>query len=245
MITSFATPSEMTADIDTSNRLNPVRIIWQIGAILALWPLIKAIPGLPYAGQVYMFFSVLLATWFLRRDGETWRDLGLRWAERRGGVLKGAGMVVAIFALSIMMNAFVQFALLPALGLPVERTLPDVSTLTLYLIMIGIIWTTNAFGEEMVFRGFLMSRFSTLFGGTRFAWILAAFAQSVIFGLGHAYQGTAGIVVTGFVGLVFGLSYLLSKRNLWPVIIAHGLINTIGMTVLHLQATGAMGTPVS
>ncbi|MEO1642244.1 MAG: type II CAAX endopeptidase family protein [Pseudomonadota bacterium] len=239
MATYQTTVPDVSGDLPSQNGVRPLRLLLQIGVILALLPIVKAIPGLPYSGQVYMLFSVLTATWFLRRDGETWRDLGLRWADSRGGVLKGAGMVVAIFALSIAMNAIVQFLLLPALGLPVQRTLPDVSTLTLYLIMIGIIWTTNAFGEEMVFRGFLMSRFSTLLGGTRFAWVIAAFVQAVIFGLGHAYQGLAGVIITGFVGLVFGLSYLLSKRNLWPVIIAHGLINTIGMTVLYLQAAGA------
>ena len=211
----------------------------QIAVILAVWPLIKLIPGLPYSGQVFMFVSVIVATWMIRRDGQTWRDLGLRWASNWRDLAKGAGMVLAVFVASVAANALVQWVLASVLGLPVERTLPDVSTLTLYLIMMGLIWTTNAFGEEMIFRAFLMSRFSALFGGSRFAWVLAALTQAVIFGLGHAYQGFAGIVITGMVGLVFGFAYLLSRRNLWPVIIAHGLINTVGMTVLHLQATGA------
>jgi len=186
-----------------------------------------------------MGLSIILTSVFLRQSGETWRDLGLRWATDWKGLAKGAGMVALTFALCVAASGLVQWAYTAITGMPVERTLPDVSTLTLYLIMIALVWTTNAFGEEMVFRGFLMSRFSALLGGTRFAWILAAFAQAVIFGLGHAYQGFVGVLITGCVGLVFGLAYLMARRNLWPMILAHGLINTVGMTVLHLQATGA------
>lgn len=36
--------------------------------------------------------------------------------------------------------------------------------------------------------------------------------------------------------------YLVARRNLWPTIIGHGLVNTFGITVLHLQATGAINT---
>ena len=58
----------------------------------------------------------------------------------------------------------------------------------------------------------------------------------------HAYQGIGGILTTGLIGLTFGLLYLVARRNLWPTIIGHGLVNTFGITVLHLQATGAINT---
>ena len=77
---------------------------------------------------------------------------------------------------------------------------------------------------------------------SRFAWILAAIFQAVLFGLVHAYQGIGGILTTGLIGLTFGLLYLVARRNLWPTIIGHGLVNTFGITVLHLQATGAINT---
>lgn len=239
MASTPAAPAPLQTETAPTRASRILPLLGQIAVILALWPLIKAIPGLPYAGQVYMAVSVLAATFMMRRNGETWRDLGLRWATNRRDLAKGAGMVLAVIVGSVVVNGLVQWVVASVLGLPVERELPDVSTLALYLTMMALIWTTNAFGEEMVYRGFLMSRLGALFGGTRFAWILAAFVQAAIFGLGHAYQGVVGVVITGMVGLVFGLAYLLSRRNLWPVIIAHGIINTIGMTVLHLQANGA------
>ncbi len=211
----------------------------QILAIVALFIGVKEIPGLPYSGQVFMFLAIILSSVFLRMNGETWRDMGLRWSWKPVDLAKGAGMVVLVFASAVAANGLVQWLYVTVTGVPVERTLPDVSTLGLFLIMMALVWTTNSFGEEMVFRGFLMKRFSTIFGGTRFAWILAAFAQAMIFGLGHAYQGLVGILITGMVGLVFGLLYLVARRNLWPMIFAHGLINSVAFTVLHLQAIGA------
>jgi membrane protease YdiL (CAAX protease family) len=53
-----------------------------------------------------------------------------------------------------------------------------------------------------------------------------------VFGLAHAYQGATGILVTGVLGLVFGLLYLRSK-SLWPLVIAHGLIDTLSLVALY------------
>lgn len=241
--TASTSPVGAERPVALSGRIPP----WaQILAIIAIWPVVKAIPGIPFSGQFYMFIALIMATWFVYSDGQAWRDLGMRWASRWQDYAKGAAMVVATFIAAVAVNGAIQYAILAATGAPAERTFYDVSTLPLYLIMMALIWTTNAFGEEMVFRGLIMSRFATMFGGTRFAWILAAFAQAVVFGIGHAAQGLHGVIITGFVGLVFGLAYLVARRNLWPLIIAHGIINTIGMTVVHLQSTGviAAGNPI-
>ena len=80
-----------------------------------------------------------------------------------------------------------------------------------------------------------MSRLVDLQGRqTILAWILAAILQAVIFGLAHAYQGPVGVIKTGAIGLVFGLAYLAVGRNLWPLIIAHGLIDSIDMVTHYL-----------
>jgi membrane protease YdiL (CAAX protease family) len=40
--------------------------------------------------------------------------------------------------------------------------------------------------------------------------------------------------------LVSGILYLLFKRNLWPLTLSHGLVNTIGLTLIYtgLQPVG-------
>lgn len=50
----------------------------------------------------------------------------------------------------------------------------------------------------------------------------------------HASQGVSGVLLTGLVGAVFGYAYLRSNRNLWALILAHGLVDTWGVTTLYL-----------
>ncbi len=52
---------------------------------------------------------------------------------------------------------------------------------------------------------------------------------SVLFGYGHFYKGPAGIVDSGMAGLILGAAYVLSGRNLWVCVLAHGFIDTFGL----------------
>jgi len=56
---------------------------------------------------------------------------------------------------------------------------------------------------------------------------------SVLFGLGHFYKGLAGMIDSGVAGLILGSAYLLSGRNLWTSIFAHGFIDTFGVIALY------------
>ena len=97
-----------------------------------------------------------------------------------------------------------------------------------------IVWTFAAFGEEISYRGYLTKRGADIGGGSRGAWWLATIAVSVLFGFGHYYKGPAGILDLGVAGLILGATYLLSKRNLWTTILAHGLIDTFGIVMVFL-----------
>ena len=79
------------------------------------------------------------------------------------------------------------------------------------------------FVEEFIFRGFLLLRLTKLFGGSRVAIAVALLLQAALFGLSHSYQHLYGIVLTGFLGLFFGVVYLALNRNLWVLVIGHGL----------------------
>lgn len=69
---------------------------------------------------------------------------------------------------------------------------------------------------------------------------------SVIFGLGHIYQGTdittsilAG-VVTGLGGLLFGWIYIETNYNLWCAVFLHILMN-FSWTAFSVSDDGAIG----
>jgi len=46
----------------------------------------------------------------------------------------------------------------------------------------------------------------------------AALLSSVIFSLGHGYEGTSGVVTVGFIGLVFALVYQWRGSLVAPMI---------------------------
>ena len=86
-----------------------------------------------------------------------------------------------------------------------------------------------------MFRGFLMQGFAMLFGASRSAWIVACVVQGALFGAAHAYQNTLGIVITGTLGMLMSLLVLASGRNLWPVIIGHGLFDASRFVLFYFQ----------
>jgi membrane protease YdiL (CAAX protease family) len=92
-----------------------------------------------------------------------------------------------------------------------------------------LVWTFAAFGEEISYRGYLLGRTADVGGRSKAAYGMAVVISAVLFGYGHFYKGPAGIVDSGMAGIILGAVYVLSGRNLWPCILAHGLIDTFGV----------------
>ena len=95
-------------------------------------------------------------------------------------------------------------------------------------------WTSAACGEEIGYRGYLLTRAADLGRRSTAAYWSGMVFVSVLFGYGHYYKGPAGIVDSGVAGLILGSAYLLSGRNLWTCILAHGFIDTFGIFELYL-----------
>jgi hypothetical protein len=101
-------------------------------------------------------------------------------------------------------------------------------------IVFGV-WVGAAIGEELFFRGMLLSKFTTLFGGGRSALVLAILAQAIWFGAGHASQGVSGMIMTGVIGAVVGTYFLTrGRRALIPLMIGHGLVDTVSQTIYFI-----------
>jgi len=97
---------------------------------------------------------------------------------------------------------------------------------------LALIWTFAAFGEEISYRGYLLERAADLGRNSNVAYWLAMIAVAVLFGFGHVYKGPAGIFDSAVSGLILGVAYLLSGRNLWAAILAHGLSDTIAVVIV-------------
>ena len=172
----------------------------------------------------------------LRARGLRWRDVGLT----RPHVWPRALLIGA--TAGIALELFSTFVTVPALsgwaGEPPDLSdfRPMVGNLGFVLAMSLLNWTLAAFGEEMVYRGYLMNRVAGIGGGSRAAWGISLVAVSFAFGFGHDYQGLTGMVQESLAGLTLGLLYLACRRNLVVPIIAHGVSNQLAFLLIYFDA---------
>jgi hypothetical protein len=85
--------------------------------------------------------------------------------------------------------------------------------------------------EETIFRGYLQRQF-TAWTGNAAAGIAA---QGILFGIAHAYQGAAMVIVIAIYGCMFG-ALAAWRKSLRPGMTAHFLQDAIGGLVLAKYA---------
>jgi len=173
----------------------------------------------------------LVAVWVTSKmRGISWSYFGLArpksWLRT---ILMGIGMTIAF-----MVTATLLVQLLKLVNLNTEADLsrfaPLHGNLPNLVINVVALWFTAGFVEEFLWRGYLMNRLVDLLGKkTRLAWVIALVGSSIIFGLGHTYQGLGGVIKISAIGLLLGAGFLSVRRNLWPLIIVHVIIDTISM----------------
>lgn len=103
-----------------------------------------------------------------------------------------------------------------------------------YLLMLLVGWVVGGFIEEILFRGFLVTRISRLLGDTRTAQWLAILLTSMTFGFSHLYQGWSGVISTALISVILGIIFIKSGRVLWYSILTHGFINLVSLTLIFL-----------
>lgn len=97
-----------------------------------------------------------------------------------------------------------------------------------------IVWTFASFGEELSYRGYLLTRAADAFGRSNLAYWAALIVVSLLFGFGHYYKGPSGVLDSTYSGLVLGGAFLLSGRNLWTPVLAHGISDTVAVFAVFM-----------
>jgi len=177
----------------------------------------------------------------MRLRGVRWRDAGLSlppgWLRLAAiGIVAGAAMWLLEFYFTMPM-------LYRVLGY-----WPDLSTFDelvgsgqLLLVYLGLNWVLAAFGEEMVWRGYALPRAAQFCGSGTRAWVIALIVVNLGFGLAHLYQGPSGMIQATVAGVLLGVLYLATGRNLVAPIVAHGISNSIDFTVMYLGLYPGVG----
>src|SRR5436309_9799017 len=160
---------------------------------------------LPFSATPFLLVFGVVSLW---RRGERPRAVGLTFRSDWGRT------VVVGIAAGVGYQGFSLYVAEPALA-RLTGKLPDVSLFAplegnvhFLLISLAVAWTLAACGEEFVYRGYLLTRMARALGGAPRAWLGALTVTSILFGVGHAYQGLSGMTTAVSGGVGFGLFVL-------------------------------------
>jgi membrane protease YdiL (CAAX protease family) len=198
---------------------------------LAAALLAQAFPGgLPMPALLVLQGVVVLGglSVVLERAGQRWRDVGLQ-VLRAQDLLRALVVFVACTAANLVLTLSIYLAApgdaenhleqLQSIAARLAGGLP-LAVVAASMFLVGVY-------EELTARGFLLARCRSALGGTWGPVLLS----SLVFGLGHFYQGWIGVLQTTVIGVILAL-YTVHWGSLWPAILAHALLNTLSIAAL-------------
>ncbi len=232
----------------------PSRNRWLTGAeivflFLIALAFIKLV--LPFAGDNPLYLQmvlwaanifILIYIWLgLKFRGENWGDLGLTFhATTWKNGIRTFLLSLLVFVLAMVGFLFGSVIMANITGIPEQADMSGYEFLRdniwLFLLTLGGVYIVSSFGEEVIYRAFLINRISEIGGDTRTASVIAIVISSIIFGLIHYEWGPMGMVQTGFMGLVLGICYIKLKKRLWILILAHAYMDTILIAQIYLAS---------
>lgn len=167
------------------------------------------------AGVVVEWLFVIVLWFALRSRGLSFKDLGV-W--RLG---TWPGWIVALLFAALSIGSNLRF--LPRMHIPISYAFLPPGFHLFAALLLGI---TAGFCEEVLFRAFLMTEFANAGYGK----VMQVLIPGLAFGLAHAGYLNQGLLVwlgimlpTMFLGMMWGIAYLLGRRSLVPALTAHFL----------------------
>lgn len=200
--------------------------IIQLVLILSLSKYVIHLFAWKVSGPISLMIGFLFLTFFLRRNGLGWSDLGFK----KDKIYK---LVIWFFISTIVSVAIILLSHEVAdlfFDKPerANERFGDLSgnlPLTLAWILTGIV--VGGFGEELVYRGFMINALSRVID-KRIGVVLSIVLPALFWAIRHYYYSHGyGSIMVFFMGIYFGTIYVLNGRNLLPGIILHSAFDTI------------------
>jgi membrane protease YdiL (CAAX protease family) len=168
---------------------------------------------------------VCLILYFLWQNGEPVERVGWSFKHFWKDFFIGLVLFIPLYFCAGLLERALQRAgfSVPATPVPSYLTPGDIPMLVLAVFLVVVV----AVAEETIFRGYLITRFRDLKTGAPAAAVLSAF----IFSIGHGYEGTAGVITVGAMGLAFALVYLW-RRSLVAPMVMHFLVDFISIVLV-------------
>ena len=198
-------------------------------AIVGSWSLPDKRWLLPADNFGMGFGAVLCCALLLRLAGH--RDVTIGWTGSQfvTNVILGLAVLFATY-LVLVQVVFVAVILYPDLlsgpstaQKAIEASLPPMPVWAVMLMGAFV-----AFWEEVVFRGFLLTRLQAVLR----RWWLTVPLGALIFGVIHPYQGPLAMAVIAVLGLVMGLLFVW-RKSLVPVMTYHLVHDVLMLQLLR------------
>jgi membrane protease YdiL (CAAX protease family) len=166
--------------------------------------------------------------WLLMRaSGESVRELGFVRDGTGPFLLRSGLLAVGMFVIAnVVLNNLFSALLGSGQAPPIAELFRDLRQLP-YWIFSAIVG--GGIAEELL-RAFVLTRFDKLFG--RMGVAVALVADSIVFGLGHLYQGNASALTSGVTGLLLGLIFL-RRRRVIDAMAVHALFDLMGVAAAY------------
>ena len=174
---------------------------------------------------------VSLILFFVWRNGEPVMRIGWTFRKIWNEIRLGIALFIPCFLVTGLIENGLRAVGLSAPSKPLPSFLAARGPVELLLALALVV--IIAVAEETIFRGYLLLRFRTIIVSPP----LAALMSAVVFSLGHGYEGSAGVISVGFMGLVFAFIYLWRQSLVAPIVM-HFLQDFIGIVLLPLLGKG-------
>ncbi len=180
---------------------------------------------------------VVLVVAFLKLRGERPAEVllgrGPVWPEIR----RGLAYVPLVFAVVIGLGTAIQ-ALAPWLhNVPTNPLQAMLTSPVRVAIFAAVVVLAGGLREE-VQRAFILHRFDQHLGGAPLGLVIF----SVAFGLGHLTQGYDAAIITGTLGLFWGVLYLV-RRSLIASAVSHSLFNLLEIALYQYASKNGLLPP--
>jgi len=171
---------------------------------------------------------VSLIAFFVWRNREPASAIGWNWRNGWEDVFLGIGLFMPVFIVAGILEIALRRVGFTAPNVPLPSLTAIQGPVEIGLAV--LLFVVVALAEETIFRGYLILRFASLTGRPAAAAVLS----TILFSLGHGYEGSAGVVTVGFIGLVYASVYIW-RRSLVAPMVMHFMHNFASLLFILTQ----------
>ena len=189
--------------------------------------LTQSIPTMFLTAALIGLVYVVMVAWLLRFNKEKYSDLGFSGDKLNKQILNGLLFGTLIFVLQTFLLSPLVDALLPKTASQGMDPARMFARLVYLPILIALTIFKGGMAEEL-WRVFVLTRFRRVWGKTGLIFALAV--SSLLFGLGHLYQGLGSVISIAVVGFLYALVFL-RKGKAWEAVVAHAWYDVISVVL--------------